>query len=82
VYVAVPDPLSVPVPRVVAPFVNVTVPVGVGTPEAPVTVAVKVTLDPTAMEVGEAVKAVVVYPSVTVTVTALEVDPAFLASPP
>jgi hypothetical protein len=61
---------------------KVTVPVAAGTPVAPVTVAVKVTLDPTAREVGEAVNAVVVDPSVTVTVTALEADPAFLASPP
>jgi len=39
--VATPDPLSVPVPSVVAPSLNVTVPVGV--PPLPVTVAVKVT---------------------------------------
>lgn len=81
-YVATPEPFSVPVPRVVAPFMKVTVPVGAGTPEVPVTVAVKVTLDPTAMEVSEAVRAVVVDPSVTVTVTALEVDPVLPASPP
>jgi len=64
------------------PFRKVTVPVGGGTPEVPVTVAVKVTLDPTAMEVAEAVSAVVVDPSVTFTVMALEVDPVFLVSPP
>ena len=63
------------------PFAKATVPVGVGTPEVPVTVAVKVTLDPTAMEVAEAVRAVVVDPSVTFTVMALEVDPVFLVSP-
>ena len=43
--VATPELFSVPVPRVVAPFRKVTVPVGVG-PEAAVTVAVKVTLVP------------------------------------
>lgn len=64
------------------PFRKVTVPVGAGTPEAPVTVAVKVTLDPTAMEFAEAVRAVVVEPSVTVTVTTLEVDPGLWVSPP
>jgi len=39
--VATPEPLSVPVPSVVPPSLNVTVPVGV--PELPVTVAVNVT---------------------------------------
>ena len=61
---------------------KVTVPVGVGVPDVPVTVAVKVTLFPTAMEVAEAVNAVVVDPSVTFTVRALEADPMFLVSPP
>ena len=60
---------------------KVTVPVGAGTPEAPVTVAVKVTLEPTAMEVAEAVNAVVVVASETVTVTALETDAVFPALP-
>jgi hypothetical protein len=60
---------------------KVTVPVGIGTPEAPVTVAVKVTLDPAAREDAEAVNAVVEDPSVTVTVTAVEADAVFLASP-
>ena len=64
------------------PFMKVTVPVGAGTPEVPVTVAVKVTLDPTARVAAEAVNAVVVDPSVTLTVTALEMDAVFLASPP
>jgi len=82
VYVAVAEPFSKPVPRVVAPFLKVTVPVGAGTPEAPVTVAVKVTLEPTAREAAEAVNAVVVEPSVTVSVMVLEVDAMFLASPP
>jgi hypothetical protein len=66
---------------VVVPFLKVTVPVGAGTPEAPVTVAVKVTLEPTAMEVAEAVNAVVVVASETVTVTALETDAVFPALP-
>jgi hypothetical protein len=61
---------------------KVAVPVGAGTPDVPVTVAVKVTLDPTAIEVADAVNAVVVDPSVTVTVTALDMDPVFAASPP
>jgi len=39
---------------VVAPSLNVTVPVGVGVPEAGVTVAVRVTLVPTATEVADA----------------------------
>jgi hypothetical protein len=49
---------------------NVTVPVGAGTPVDPVTVAVKVTLDPTTMESEEAVNAVFVDPVVTFTVRA------------
>ena len=69
-------------PRTVAPFMKVTVPVGTGTPVAPVTVAVKVTLAPTAMEFAEAVNAVVVEPRATLTVRALEVDAGFWASPP
>lgn len=66
----------------VVPSTKVTVPVGAGTPDAPVTVAVKVTLDPTTMEVAEAVSAVAVDPAVTFTVMVEEVDPVFLASPP
>jgi hypothetical protein len=60
---------------------NVTVPVGAGTPVDPVTVAVKVTLDPTTMESEEAVNAVFVDPVVTFTVRAFEVEPMFRASP-
>ncbi len=60
---------------------KVTFPVGAGTPEAPVTVAVKVTLVPTARDVAEAVSAVVVAPRVTVTVTVLEAEARFLLSP-
>src|SRR5438874_2538938 len=47
-YVATPLAFSVPVPRTVAPSLNVTVPVGM--PLAPVTVAVSVTCWPTAVE--------------------------------
>ena len=65
-----------------APSLKVTVPVGVGAPDGPVTVAVKVTLEPAAMDVAEAANLVVVDPSVTSTVTALEVEPVLLASPP
>ena len=46
VAVAVGEPLSVPVPRMVAPSLKVTVPVSGGTPLVPVIVAVKVTNDP------------------------------------
>lgn len=77
-YVATPEPFRVPVPRVVAPLLNVTVPVGAD----PVTVAVNVTLDPTAIEDAEAVRAVVVDPVVTTTATELEVEAVFRASPP
>lgn len=59
VYVATPVALSVPVPRLVVPFRNVTWPVGSGVPEVPVTVAVRVTLDPTTLVAG-AVRTVVV----------------------
>ena len=64
---------------VMPPPEKATVPVGL---EPPVTVAVKVTLEPTAREAAEAVNAVVVEPSVTVSVMVLEVDAMFLASPP
>jgi hypothetical protein len=64
------------------PFLNVTLPVGAGTPEAPVTVAVKVTLESTAIEVAEAVSAVVVAPKVTVTISEVDTEATFLLSPP
>lgn len=47
-------------PSVVDPSLNVTVPVGVGVPEAGETVAVKVTLEPTAMEAADEERVVVV----------------------
>lgn len=79
---ATPDAFSVPVPREFAPSLKVTVPVGVGTPVDPVTVAVKVTLEPTVMEDAEAVRAVVVESTVTITVRVLETDARLLESPP
>jgi hypothetical protein len=62
------------VPRLLAPFLNCTVPVGPALFMAPVTVAVKVTLPPEAMDVTLAFTAIVVdcAPAFTVTVTALE----------
>lgn len=65
----------------VVPFMKVTAPVGAGTPAVPVTVAVKVTLEPTASEVGEAVSVVVVAPTVTATATAPDVEAVFRVSP-
>ena len=79
---ATPDVFSVPVPSEFAPSLKVTVPVGVGTPVVPVTVAVKVTLEPTGMEDAEAVRAVVVESTVTVTVRVFETDARLLESPP
>ena len=59
-YVATPEPLRVPEPSLVAPSRKVTVPVGVPLlPEAPATVAVKVTLVPVVMVVAEAFSVVV-----------------------
>jgi hypothetical protein len=57
-YVARPAPFSVPVPSVVDPSTNVTVPVGVVPPIGGVTVAVKVTLVPTVTLVALAISAV------------------------
>jgi hypothetical protein len=56
--VAAPLPLSVPVPRVVAPSLKVTVPVGV--PALHATVAVKVTAWPTGDGVSDELTVVVV----------------------
>ncbi len=59
--VATPEPFSVPVPRVVAPSLNVTVPVGVPTPGATtLTVAVNVTDWPKSDGLTLEIKAVVV----------------------
>jgi hypothetical protein len=80
VKVATPDPFSVPVPRVVVPSINVTLPVGVSLLGE--TVAVKVTLLPTVILLAVVISAVVVLSVVTVTETAGEVLPEFLLSPP
>jgi hypothetical protein len=58
VNVAKPEPFNGPVPRVVAPSLNVTVPVGV--PEPAVTAAVKVTGEPNVAGFALEVKVVVV----------------------
>lgn len=70
--------LSVPVPRVVVPSRNATVPVGVPTA---VTVAVKVTVCPAVEGFSEEATAVVVGRPTTVCVSAAEVLPANVASP-
>ena len=70
-------------PSVVAPSLNVTVPVGV--PDAgavTVTVAVNVTEPPKALGLSEEVTEVVVAPWLTVCVRPDEVDPVKLVSPP
>ena len=75
-----PKPLSVPVPMVVAPSLNVTVPVGV--PPEPLTVAVKVTDWPNALGSSEEVIAVVVLLGLTVCVSGDDVLAELLPSPP
>lgn len=81
--VATPDALSVPVPRVVEPSLNVTIPVGVPMlPAAFDTVAVNVTCCPVVAALGAAVTAVIVSATVTISVTiAVEVLPRKLVSP-
>jgi hypothetical protein len=83
VYVATPEPFSVPVPSVVAPSLNVTVPVGV-LELLVVTVAVKVTEEPAGSGFALDANAVVVVPwlELMVWVSALDVLPALFASPP
>src|SRR6266581_917849 len=71
VSVAMPEESSVPVPRLVAPSRNVTVPVGMPTGE--LTVAVKVTDWPNTDGFAEDTRAVVVAGLITVNVAALEV---------
>jgi len=58
--VATPEELRVPVPSVVDPSRNVTVPVGVPVPDAGATVAVKVTFSPVMLGLTLEVSAVVV----------------------
>jgi hypothetical protein len=78
---AVPVTSSVPVPMLVAPSLNVTVPEGVPTVLGPLTVAVKVTLWPCAEGLGEDASVVVLDAVLTVCDTAVEVLTANLASP-
>jgi hypothetical protein len=82
-YVAWPVPFNVPVPSVVVPSLNVTVPVGTPVPEAGVTFAVNVTLVPATGDVEEAlieveVATVAVF---TTRLTAFEVEEALMLSP-
>lgn len=80
VKVATALPLSVPVPRLVAPSRKVTVPVGV--PEVlEVIVAVKVTAAPLDAEGAELRRTAVVAARVTVSVTGAEVLAVKLESP-
>ena len=73
---AVPLEFSVPVPRVVDPSKNVTVPAGTVLPDCGATVAVKTRFSPESICVAEAVSVVVVATTlcVTVTTTAVEVE--------
>jgi hypothetical protein len=81
--VATPEPFSVPVPNVVAPSLNVTVPVGVPAPGATaVTIAVRVTDWPNTDGFRDEVSAVVVLAGPTVCVIADEVLPLKLVSLP
>jgi hypothetical protein len=86
VRVAVPDALSVPVPRAVVPSRNVIVPVGVvDIPEGGATAAVRVTLPPGAMLALLEVSVVVVASRAVAEMTRLtvaEVDAANVASDP
>ena len=81
-YVATPELLTVPVPRVVVPSLNVTVPVGAAAPDPPFTVAVNVRLEPTTADAAEDVSVVVLDAAVTVTLTDAEADARLRESPP
>ena len=81
--VALPVPSSVPVPTVVAPSLNVTVPVGIPAPgDVAVTVAVRVTDWPKTVGFAEEVTVVEVLVLFTVCVRAAEVLVLKLPSPP
>jgi len=85
VRLAWPLALSVPVPSVLGPSRNVTVPAGVPVPGGlTTTVAVKVTACPTTAELGEAVTEVVVEatPIVTLPPAGVPLLPVKLVSPP
>jgi hypothetical protein len=80
--VAKPEEFTVPVPNVVAPSLNVTVPVGVPVAGATtLTVAVKVTGWPTNVGLGEETRAVELDAAPTVCVTVGEVLPERLLLP-
>src|SRR5204863_2199820 len=81
--VAWPGPCRVPVPRVLAPSLKVTVPVGVPAPGLlAVTVAVKVTDCPDSDGLAEELTSVAVLAFFTVWVSVLEVLPLKVALPP
>jgi hypothetical protein len=81
--VATPLAFNGAVPRLVAPLRKVTVPVATPLPDWGETVAVNVTLWPAVTCVADAVNAVFVGTVVvTFTLTAAEVEPASLLSPP
>ena len=73
---------SEPVPIVVVPSLNVTLPVGTTLPEAGLTVAVKVMLVPLVAVVADAVSVVVVEIGLTTSVCVLELLVEKLLSPP
>ena len=78
--VATPEPLRVPVPRVAAPSLKVTVPVGV--PPVPVTVAVKLTDCPYTDGFDEEVSVVVLgLTTASVGLAALPPEPVELLPP-
>jgi len=81
VKVATAAPFSVPVPRVVPPSLNVTVPVGVPAPAVTVNVAVNVTDCPKLDGFTEEVSALLIVPC-TLCVNTADVLPAKLVSPP
>ena len=80
--VATPEVLSVAEPSRVAPSLKATVPLGVDGPLLVVTVAVKVTEEPTRMEVALDETVVSVVACCTVSVSAADVLPASFVSPP
>jgi hypothetical protein len=80
VKVATPLAFKVPVPRVVVPSRNVTVPVATLLPDCGATVAVNVTLCPLVICAAEAVSVVVVATVLCVTITLTAVETELLSS--
>jgi hypothetical protein len=71
--VAIPDPLRLALPKLVVPFMNVTLPTAGPTPGAvTVTVAVRVTVCPKAAGLGDRVSAIVVLALLVVKIVAGE----------